>query len=83
MIIGIGVDILHLQRLRGLLHKRGMDGFAKRILSPHEHHEMITEFDVEKNYSHSTGTNILNEQLLTFFGVRYSKTNTKEIYTYQ
>lgn len=32
MITGIGVDILHLSRLRHLLHRRGADALARRIL---------------------------------------------------
>ncbi|GHJ85959.1 hypothetical protein NliqN6_2361 [Naganishia liquefaciens] len=36
MILGIGVDILHLARLRGVIARRGADKVARRILSERE-----------------------------------------------
>ncbi|KAI5449745.1 hypothetical protein NCC49_004110 [Naganishia albida] len=36
MITGIGVDILHLSRLRHLIHRRGADRLARRILAAGE-----------------------------------------------
>ncbi|OAD77138.1 hypothetical protein PHYBLDRAFT_108948 [Phycomyces blakesleeanus NRRL 1555(-)] len=41
MILGIGVDLLHLPRLASLVARRGSGGLAKRILSKNEH-EMFT-----------------------------------------
>lgn len=36
MILGIGVDILHLARLRGVIARRGAERVARRILSERE-----------------------------------------------
>lgn len=36
MIAGVGIDILHLGRLRALVERRSLDKLAKRILSPQE-----------------------------------------------
>ncbi|SCV71925.1 BQ2448_4619 [Microbotryum intermedium] len=36
MILGIGVDLLHLPRLSSLITRRGADRFARRILTPFE-----------------------------------------------
>ncbi|KAL8279124.1 hypothetical protein RQP46_008380 [Phenoliferia psychrophenolica] len=38
-ILGIGVDIVALPRLRALINRRGPDRLALRILSSHEHRE--------------------------------------------
>ncbi|KDE08882.1 hypothetical protein MVLG_00979 [Microbotryum lychnidis-dioicae p1A1 Lamole] len=36
MILGIGVDLLHLPRLSSLIKRRGAERFARRILTPLE-----------------------------------------------
>ncbi|KAI7900423.1 4'-phosphopantetheinyl transferase [Cokeromyces recurvatus] len=36
MILGIGVDIVHLSRIAAIISRRGRDRFARRILSPIE-----------------------------------------------
>jgi phosphopantetheinyl transferase (holo-ACP synthase) len=36
MIHGIGVDLLHLSRFRGLIQRRGLNRVARRILSKPE-----------------------------------------------
>ncbi|KAL1929058.1 hypothetical protein VTP01DRAFT_2117 [Rhizomucor pusillus] len=45
MIIGIGVDILHLPRIAQLVSRRGSRPLARRILSPRE----LQEFDTLPN----------------------------------
>ncbi len=40
MILGIGVDLLHIPRFRLLIRRRGLDRVARRILSKPE----VTEF---------------------------------------
>ena len=37
MILGIGVDILHLPRITALISRRGQDTLARRILSQKEY----------------------------------------------
>lgn len=44
MILGVGIDILHLPRLQRLVTSRGFDKLAKRILTDAERHELA---DVE------------------------------------
>ncbi|KAI8065596.1 4'-phosphopantetheinyl transferase [Gongronella butleri] len=39
MILGIGIDIVHLPRIARLVGSRGRDRFARRILSEQEHAE--------------------------------------------
>lgn len=36
MILGVGVDILHIPRIEALVHRRGIVALAKRILHPDE-----------------------------------------------
>lgn len=45
MILGIGVDIVHLPRIAALIKRRGPQVLAKRILSSHEHNEFKTFTD--------------------------------------
>lgn len=44
MIIGIGVDIVHLPRIAALIARRGSDGLARRILSPTEYNEFTANY---------------------------------------
>ncbi|CAO3636291.1 unnamed protein product [Cunninghamella echinulata] len=41
MILGIGVDIIHLPRIKTLISKRGIEGFARRVLSPIEYQNFL------------------------------------------
>lgn len=41
MIVGIGIDVLHLSRLRGVIARRGAERLARRILAPGE----VREFE--------------------------------------
>ncbi|KAI9487507.1 MAG: 4'-phosphopantetheinyl transferase [Benjaminiella poitrasii] len=57
MILGIGVDIVHLPRIAAIVHRRGKDKFAKRILSPIEYKEfqsnrLIPSFNDEKQLAY-------------------------------
>ncbi|KAG2211900.1 4'-phosphopantetheinyl transferase [Mucor mucedo] len=45
MILGIGVDIVHLPRIASLITRRGSKVLAKRILSSREHKEFETFTD--------------------------------------
>ncbi|KAI8637395.1 4'-phosphopantetheinyl transferase superfamily [Parasitella parasitica] len=49
MILGIGVDIVHLPRIAALISRRGSDQLAKRILSPTEYTEFQTKYSVENS----------------------------------
>jgi holo-[acyl-carrier protein] synthase len=44
MILGIGVDIVHLPRIASLISRRGSNKLAKRILSSHELVEFHSRF---------------------------------------
>lgn len=55
MITGIGVDILHLSRLRHLINRRGAERLARRILSAGE----IAEF---RSLPSSAGKGVVEEQ---------------------
>jgi holo-[acyl-carrier protein] synthase len=55
MITGIGVDILHLSRLRHLINRRGAERLAQRILSARE----MAEF---RSLPSSTGKDEVEEQ---------------------
>jgi holo-[acyl-carrier protein] synthase len=44
MILGIGVDIVHLPRITALIARRGKERLARRILSPTELIEFQTRF---------------------------------------
>ncbi|OAC98996.1 hypothetical protein MUCCIDRAFT_114165 [Mucor lusitanicus CBS 277.49] len=44
MIIGVGVDIVHLPRIAALIARRGSDGLARRILSPTEYTEFTAKY---------------------------------------
>ncbi|KAI8890464.1 4'-phosphopantetheinyl transferase [Backusella circina FSU 941] len=44
MILGIGVDIVHLQRIRALVARRGSEKLARRILSVKELAEFQSKF---------------------------------------
>jgi holo-[acyl-carrier protein] synthase len=44
MILGIGIDIVHLQRIRALVARRGNEKLARRILSVKELKEFQSEF---------------------------------------
>ncbi|KAL9536934.1 hypothetical protein MBANPS3_012236 [Mucor bainieri] len=44
MIIGVGVDIVHLPRIAALIARRGSDGLAKRILSTTEYTEFAAKY---------------------------------------
>lgn len=45
MILGVGVDILHLPRLQSLVSRRGKETLAKRILHPSEMTEFVAAED--------------------------------------
>ncbi|KAI9256494.1 4'-phosphopantetheinyl transferase [Phascolomyces articulosus] len=47
MILGIGIDIVHLPRIASLITRRGRTHLAKRILSPKELEEFIQRFPHE------------------------------------
>lgn len=64
MILGIGVDIVHLPRIASLISRRGSTCLAKRILSPIELHEFQTRFP--------TPTHQPNQQLI-YLGSRCGK----------
>ena len=49
MILGIGVDIVHLPRIAALISRRGHLRLAKRILSPVELVEYQTRFPSNEN----------------------------------
>ncbi|KAI8972057.1 4'-phosphopantetheinyl transferase superfamily [Mycotypha africana] len=68
MILGIGVDIVHIPRIAALITRRGKDRLAKRILSPVEWNEFESQF--------LTSSSLLTDQLrqqkeLTFLGSRW------------
>ncbi|ORX50173.1 4'-phosphopantetheinyl transferase [Hesseltinella vesiculosa] len=44
MILGIGIDIVHVPRIVQLVSRRGRERFAKRILSQQEHVEFYEKF---------------------------------------
>ncbi|KAI9308704.1 4'-phosphopantetheinyl transferase superfamily [Cunninghamella echinulata] len=44
MILGIGVDIIHLPRIKTLISKRGIEGFARRVLSPIEYQNFFNQY---------------------------------------
>lgn len=52
MIIGIGVDIVHIPRITALIARRGQDKLAHRILSPIE----LKEFQTQSLQSSSTSS---------------------------
>ncbi|KAI8149424.1 4'-phosphopantetheinyl transferase [Fennellomyces sp. T-0311] len=47
MILGIGVDIVHLPRIASLVARKGRTRLAKRILSPSELNEFVQRFPNE------------------------------------
>ncbi|KAI9011912.1 4'-phosphopantetheinyl transferase [Phycomyces nitens] len=63
MILGIGVDLLHLPRLASLVARRGSDGLAKRILSKDEHEVFVSKFLPSDEHS--------KEQKLMFLAKRW------------
>lgn len=62
MILGIGVDIVHLPRIAALISRRGHDKLAKRILSESEMKEFRSRFPTEL---------IEPEKQLIYLGSRY------------
>lgn len=44
MIIGVGVDIVHLPRIAALIARRGSDRLARRILSAGEYSEFTADY---------------------------------------
>lgn len=59
MILGIGVDIVHLPRIASLITRRGSKVLARRILSSREHKEFETFTD--------------ERQQLVYLGSRYTR----------
>ena len=51
MILGVGVDIVHLPRIAALISRRGSDKLAKRILSPTEYIEFRAKYDINNDPS--------------------------------
>ena len=64
MILGIGLDILHLPRLYRIIAQRGYDRLARRILTGAERHELAQLVKVEGDR--------LNEQRARFLAVRWA-----------
>ncbi|OAX43908.1 4'-phosphopantetheinyl transferase [Rhizopogon vinicolor AM-OR11-026] len=64
LILGIGVDILHLPRLISLLSRKGSDAFAARILSTQE----LRSFQRLREQHGEDNT----ERIARFLGVRWA-----------
>lgn len=63
MILGIGVDLVHLPRIAALVSRRGHERLAKRILSPLELKEYNSRF--------TTLTDPIEKQQLLYLSSRY------------
>ncbi|KAL0077132.1 4'-phosphopantetheinyl transferase [Phycomyces blakesleeanus] len=66
MILGIGVDLLHLPRLASLVARRGSGGLAKRILSKNEHEMFTRKFPTSE-----CRDQVVQEQQLMFLAKRW------------
>ncbi|CAO3640200.1 unnamed protein product [Cunninghamella blakesleeana] len=64
MILGIGVDIVHIPRIKKLINRNGADPFARRILSAKEYEEYLEKFSKELNP-------IQQKQQVLFLGSRW------------
>ncbi|KAI8339339.1 4'-phosphopantetheinyl transferase [Chlamydoabsidia padenii] len=67
MILGVGVDIVHLPRIIKLTSRSGLLPFARRILSPKEHEEFFRLFPNRTD----SDTGILHDRQLQYLGSRW------------
>ncbi|SAM01515.1 hypothetical protein [Absidia glauca] len=68
MILGIGVDILHVPRIVKLTSRSGLKPFARRILSIKEHEEFYQRFP-KRTEPDNSGT--LQDRELLYLGSRW------------
>ncbi|KAI8368321.1 4'-phosphopantetheinyl transferase superfamily [Radiomyces spectabilis] len=72
MILGIGIDLVHVPRIASLIARRGFEGLARRVLSDEEMSVYRKQFIIDGSKVSMDKQNALHQKQIMFLASRWS-----------